>query len=234
MNTQVREFSALFPVDRSVENTTPAMVGSKVGELLARNLGAQVSRNATVGATATTAEGILPDVAYANAAAVTAGRSFLTSGFGFTEAPTGGVPTYATIMAVIGAVGDYPMSGGMGDVWMAHKSYVFSSLIGMRGTDGHPIFKSMGIGDTAPVDTLMGRPIVYSDYAPAANANNRLMAVYGNFYGATVCRRAGDIELATDMGGTFFQRNQVAYRGIMYEAFVVKNAQLLSYLRGTT
>ena len=234
VNTQVREFSALFPVDRSVENTTPAMVGSKVGELLARNIGAQVSRNATVGATATTAEGVMPDTAYANAAAMTTAHPYLTAGYGFTAAPTGGVPTYATLMAVIGAIGDYPTVGGMGDVWMAHKAYVFSSLIGMRGTDGHPIFKSMGVGDTAPVDTLMGRPIVYTDYAPASNTNNRLMAMFGNFYGATVCRRAGDIELATDMGGTYFARNQVAYRGLMYEAFVVKNAQLLSYLRGTT
>ena len=234
VNTQVREFSALFPVDRSVENTTPAMVGSKVGELLARNLGAQVSRNATVGATATTAEGIMPDTAYATAAAMTTAHPYLTAGYGFIAAPTGGVPTYATLMSVVGAVGDYPTVGGMGDVWMAHKSYVFSSLIGMRGTDGHPIFKSMGIGDTAPVDTLLGRPIVYTDYAPATNTNNRLMAMFGNFYGASVCRRAGDIELATDMGGTFFQRNQVAYRGIMFEAFVIKNAQLLSYLRGTT
>ena len=234
VNTQVREYSALFPVDRSVENTTPAMIGSKVGELLARNLGAQVSRNATIGNTATTAEGILPDATVANKAAVTTARAWISGDFGFTASPAGGAVTYQTIMSIMGALLDYPMVGGMGDVWMAHKSYVFSNLIGMRGTDGHPIFKSMGVGDTAPVDTLMGRPIVYSDYAPAANTNNRLMLVFGNFYGASVCRRAGDIELATDMGGRYFQRNQVAYRGLMYEAFVIKNPQLLSYLRGTT
>ena len=237
VNTQVREYSALFPVDRSVENTTPAMVGSKVGELLARQLGAMVSQNATVGAVATTAEGVMPSGTVANQAALPAWLYSTTMGAAnsaqVTNAPTGGVPTYATIMSLIGALQDFPTGGG-GDVWMAHKSYVFSSLIGMRGTDGHPIFKSMGIGDTAPVDTLMGRPIVYCDYSPAANTNERLMAVYGNFYNGAICRRAGDIELATDMSGKYFARNQVAYRGIMYEAFVVKNANQFSYLRGTT
>ena len=238
VNTQVREYSALFPVDRSVENTTPAMVGSKVGELLARQLGAMVSRNATIGAVATTAEGVMPNGAVANQAALPAWLYSTTMGATnsaqVTNSPAAGAVTWQTIMSLIGALQDFPMGGGMGDVWMAHKSYVFSTLIGMRGTDGHPIFKSMGIGDTAPVDTLMGRPIVYTDYAPAANANNRLMAVYGNFYNGAICRRAGDIELATDMSGKYFARNQVAYRGIMYESFVVKNANQFSYLRGTT
>ena len=229
VNTQVREFSALFPVDRSADRATPAMIGAKVGELLARNLGAQVSRNATVGTTATTAEGVMVDSAVANAGAL---QSYL-AGATVTNAPSGGQPTYATIMSVMGAKLDFP-TGTMGDVWMAHKQYVFTALIGMRGTDGHPIFKSMGVGDTAPVDTLMGRPIVYTDYAPAANTNNRLMAVYGDFYNGSVCRRGGDIELATDMGGTFFSKNQVAYRGILYEAFVTKNGNQYSYLRGTT
>ena len=84
------------------------------------------------------------------------------------------------------------------------------------------------------MDTLLGRPIIYTDYAPASNTNQRLMAVFGNFYNGAVCRRAGDIELATDMSGKYFARNQVAYRGLMYEAFVVKNANQFSYLRGTT
>ena len=235
VNTQVREYSALFPVDRSVENTTPAMVGSKVGELLARQLGAMVSQQATTGNVATTAEGIMPTATIANKGAITTARAWLTADVGYTEAPTGGQPTWQTIMSVVGSLLDFPTgSGGMGDVWMAHKSYVFSSLIGMRGTDGHPIFKPQGIGDTAPVDTLLGRPIIYTDYAPASNTNQRLMAVFGNFYNGAVCRRAGDIELATDMSGKYFARNQVAYRGLMYEAFVVKNANQFSYLRGTT
>ena len=71
VNTQVREYSALFPVDRSVENTTPAMVGSKVGELLARQLGAMVSQQATTGNVATTAEGIMPTATIANKGAIT-------------------------------------------------------------------------------------------------------------------------------------------------------------------
>ena len=237
VNTQVREYSALFPVDRSVENTTPAMVGSKVGELLARQIGAMVSQNATTGAVATTAEGVMPNGAVANQAALPAWLYSTAMGAAnsaqVTDAGTSGAVTYGTVMAVMGALLDFPLGGGMGDVWMAHKTYVFSTLIGMRGTDGHPIFKSMGVGDTAPVDTLMGRPIVYSDYAPAANTQNRLMAVFGNFYNGAVCRRAGDIELATDMSGKYFARNQVAYRGLMYEAFVIKNANQFSFLKGT-
>ena len=229
VNTQVREYSALFAVDKSAEYATPAMIGAKVGELLARNLMVQLGKQASIGTDDQTAEGLLPNVVLSGGIPTSGNFSWL-NGATVTDAPGGGVPTYATIMAVMGAKGVF--DGGGEDVWMANKPYVYNSLIGMRGTDGHPIFKVMGDTNRTPYDTLMGSRIVYSDYMTDANTNNRLAAVFGNFYTGAVCRRAGDITIATSTEGQAFRRNQIHYRGLAWEAVVVINANQFSFLKG--
>ena len=226
VNTAPREFTALFPVERSVEMVTPANIGAKVGELLAREIGEQTARAFSKGAIGTTEEGIIP--ATVTASAVTA-PTWLT-GAAVTQEAARNVPTYENVLTVMGKKPDFPASGsGLGDVWHIHKTYAFT-LMKIKGGDGQPVFKAMGMRDSTPIDTLYGRSIIYSDYLTAEPGGAlEVVAVFGDFWAGYVIRKAGDIELASD-NSRFFDKNQVAYRAIAYCAGVVKNDDQFSYL----
>ena len=228
--TTPREFSALFAVERSTDRVTPAMVGAKVGELLAREIGEQIAGAASVGTTANTSEGLTPSATFASTAFPSSGANSWLNGAAITSLAA--TPTFENILDIMGAKPDFPATGApMGDVWHIHKQYAFT-LMKIKGTDGHPIFQAMGMRGSQPIDTIYGRPIVYSDFLSGTNISNRLLAVFGDFWAGAVCRRGGDVELATD-SSVFFDRNQIAYRGIMYEAVVVKNANQFSYGKGS-
>ena len=234
--TTPREFSALFGVERSAERATPAMVGAKVGELLAREIGEQTAGAASVGTTPNISEGLTPNTAITGTAFPTTGNwSWFNEGAGGQAAALttwASTPTFDNVLDVMGAKPDFPATGApMGDVWHIHKQYAFT-IMKIKGTDGQPIFRAMGDRGAMPVDTLYGRPIVYSDFLSATNVANRIVAVYGDFWAGAVCRRGGDVEIATD-SSVFFDKNQIAYRGIIYEAVVVKNADQFSFARGS-
>ena len=230
VTTTPREFSALFPMERSTERVTPAMVGAKIGELLARELGEQLAHAASVGNAAGVSEGIVPDETFASTAFPSSGQNSWLNGAAITSLAA--IPTFENILDIMGAKPDFPATlAPMGDVWHINKTYAFT-LMKIKGTDGHPIFQAMGMRGSQPIDTIYGRPIVYSDFLLAANASNKLLAVFGDFWAAAVCRRGGDIEIATDTS-VFFDRNQVAFRAIGYEAFAIKNANQLSYGKGS-
>ena len=236
--TTPREYSALFGVERSAERATPAMVGAKVGELLAREIGEQVAGAASVGRVANTAEGLTPNTAITTAAfpEATGNWPWLhEAGARGQEAALttwASTPTFDNVLDVMGAKPDFPATGApMGDVWHIHKQYAFT-IMKIKGTDGQPIFRAMGDRGAMPVDTLYGRPIIYSDFLSPTNVANRIVAVFGDFWAGAVCRRGGDVEIATD-ASVFFDKNQIAYRGLMYEAVVVKNANQFSYAKGS-
>ena len=237
-NTTPREFSALFGVERSAERATPAMVGAKVGELLAREIGEQIAAAASIGTDANTSEGLTPNTAITTAAFPEASGTWPwlheagTNGQEAALTTWASTPTFDNVLDVMGAKPDFPATGApMGDVWHIHKQYAFT-IMKIKGTDGQPIFRAMGDRGAMPVDTLYGRPIVYSDFLTPTNVANRIVAVFGDFWAGAVCRRGGDVEIATD-ASVFFDKNQIAYRGIMYEAVVVKNANQFSYAKGS-
>ena len=234
-NPTPREFAALFGVERSAELATPAMVGAKVAELLAREIGEQTAAAASIGAVANTSEGFTPNTAI-TAAGTAPNETMPNSGswpWWGRRTPAAvrrmaSTPTFENVLGVMGGKPDFPATmAPMGDVWHMHKQYAFT-LMSIKGSDMHPIFKAMGMRDTQPVDTLYNRPIVYSDFLSPTHAANRVLLVFGDFWAAGVCRRAGDVELATDPS-VFFDRNQIAYRGILYEAVAAKNPDQLVF-----
>ena len=238
-NPKPREFSALFGVERSAELATPAMIGAKVAELLAREIGEQTASAASIGAVADVSEGFTPNVSITSAFTEgSAPNEFMPATS--TTVPWWGrrnptpvsriaaTPLFDNVLDIMGRKGDFPATmAPMGDVWHINKQYAFTWMK-IKGTDGHPIFVAMGMRDSRPIDTLYNRPIVYSDYLPSSHAANQLLAVFGDFWAAGVCRRAGDVELATDPS-VYFDRNQIAYRGILYEAVVAKNPDQLVF-----
>ena len=203
--TTPREFAALFAVERSADRATPAMVGAKVGELLAREIGEQIAGAASVGTAANTSEGLTPSATFASTQFPTSGANSWLNGASITSLAA--VPTFENVLDIMGAKPDFPATGApMGDVWHISKSYAFT-LMKIKGTDGHPIFQAMGMRGSQPIDTIYGRPVVYSDFLSGTNVSNRLLAVFGDFWAGAICRRGGDIELATD-SSVFFDRNQ--------------------------
>ena len=214
------------------------MVGAKVGELLAREIGEQIAAAASIGTDANTSEGLTPNTAITTAAFPEASGTWPwlheagTNGQEAALTTWASTPTFDNVLDVMGAKPDFPATGApMGDVWHIHKQYAFT-IMKIKGTDGQPIFRAMGDRGAMPVDTLYGRPIVYSDFLTPTNVANRIVAVFGDFWAGAVCRRGGDVEIATD-ASVFFDKNQIAYRGIMYEAVVVKNANQFSFARGS-
>ena len=227
VNTIPREWSARFIMERSAEYATAANISGKFGEYLAREYAQQIAVSTARGANAETEAGIAPALL---ADAPT--QAWLT-GIQQTKEAAQGAPTFENVIDVIKKVPVFMAGGGMGPCWFMTKEYS-GTLYKMKAGDGHPIFKAGAQVYDRIMDTLYGYPIVYAEDGHLTGdpgATNQIVGIFGDFWAACLLRLAGDMEIASDTGGKYFDRNQVAYRVIGYGASVVKNANQLSYLK---
>ena len=230
VNTSPREFSAIVPMERSTEMATPANISGKIAELIARELGEQTNASWAYGATDHVEEGLSPSGTLAiTSGAISTANQTITGAAAIAENATN-VPTFDNIMSVMAAKPDFPATlAPMGDVWHTSKRYAFT-IMSIRDNEMRPIFSAMGERGARPIDTIYGRPVVYSDYMIGVpTAAGRIVAMFGDFWAGYVLRKAGDIEIATDES-VRFESNQIVYRAIMYCAGAIKNLDQFVYL----
>ena len=113
-----------------------------------------------------------------------------------------------------------PRFTGANPAWFIHSAGYFNAMCRLMNASGGTPGSEIASG-YAP--TFLGYPVVYTQVLPSAPGTSENVCFFGDLSQSVYMGTRRGISIASDMGGKYFEKDQVAIKGTERVAITVQN-----------
>jgi HK97 family phage major capsid protein len=113
-----------------------------------------------------------------------------------------------------------PRFSGASPAWFIHSAGYFNAMVRLMNASGGTPGSEVASGYNA---MFLGYPVVWTQVMPSAPSTSTIAAYFGDLSQSVYMGTRRGISVASDMGGKYFEKDQVAIKGTERVAITVNN-----------